>query len=278
MLPCGIVFRRRPAMDNFSASLRLSKPAVHSELGVVAAQHRRAAEVGAAVLGRGRRCGGRRHRHFLRARRARALDERARRGRCDGPVPRRRAALRRDRLRHAGAGVARSRRLPVDRRGHLVRSVPLVARAGRSQRAWTVRDRRARRGGRHAGRPRALRDAALAGAGRAGDRLGGCRPADRLVRGREHRQRCRRSDSLSRQPRSLSRERPAAGPGVVGAHRSAARAEAPGADPAPAGRGGAARLLRRRARGRHRGATCKRRAGSCRARIWRAIVPAKSIP
>ena len=40
-------------MDNFSASLRLSKPAVHSELGVVAAQHRRAAEVGAAVLGRG---------------------------------------------------------------------------------------------------------------------------------------------------------------------------------------------------------------------------------
>jgi gamma-glutamyltranspeptidase / glutathione hydrolase len=40
-------------MDNFSASLRLSKPAVRSELGVVAAQHRRAAEVGAAVLARG---------------------------------------------------------------------------------------------------------------------------------------------------------------------------------------------------------------------------------
>jgi gamma-glutamyltranspeptidase / glutathione hydrolase len=40
-------------MDNFSASLRLSKPAVHSEDGIVAAQHRRAAEVGAAVLGRG---------------------------------------------------------------------------------------------------------------------------------------------------------------------------------------------------------------------------------
>ncbi len=40
-------------MDNFSASLRLTKPAVHSELGIVAAQHRRAAEVGAAVLGRG---------------------------------------------------------------------------------------------------------------------------------------------------------------------------------------------------------------------------------
>jgi gamma-glutamyltranspeptidase/glutathione hydrolase len=40
-------------MDNFSASLRLAKPAVRSEHGVVAAQHRRAAEVGAAVLGRG---------------------------------------------------------------------------------------------------------------------------------------------------------------------------------------------------------------------------------
>jgi gamma-glutamyltranspeptidase/glutathione hydrolase len=39
--------------DNFSASLRLSKPAITSELGVVAAQHRRAAEVGAAVLARG---------------------------------------------------------------------------------------------------------------------------------------------------------------------------------------------------------------------------------
>ncbi len=39
----------------------------------------------------------------------------------------------------------------------------------------------------------------------------------------EHRQRCRRSDSLSRQPRRLSGERPAAGPGLVGAHRSAAR-------------------------------------------------------
>ncbi len=40
-------------MDNFSASLRLRKPAVHSELGVVAAQHRRAAEVGADVLRQG---------------------------------------------------------------------------------------------------------------------------------------------------------------------------------------------------------------------------------
>ena len=40
-------------MDNFSASLRLSKPAVRSAGGIVAAQHRRAAEVGAAVLSRG---------------------------------------------------------------------------------------------------------------------------------------------------------------------------------------------------------------------------------
>ena len=40
-------------MDNFSASLRLTKPAVHSEGGIVAAQHRRAAEAGAAILARG---------------------------------------------------------------------------------------------------------------------------------------------------------------------------------------------------------------------------------
>jgi gamma-glutamyltranspeptidase/glutathione hydrolase len=37
-------------VDNFSASLRLAKPAVRSAGGVVAAQHRRAAEAGAAVL------------------------------------------------------------------------------------------------------------------------------------------------------------------------------------------------------------------------------------
>jgi gamma-glutamyltranspeptidase/glutathione hydrolase len=37
-------------MDNFSASLRLTKPAVRSAAGVVAAQHRRAAEAGAAIL------------------------------------------------------------------------------------------------------------------------------------------------------------------------------------------------------------------------------------
>ncbi|MCC7546395.1 MAG: gamma-glutamyltransferase [Burkholderiales bacterium] len=39
--------------DNFSTALRLSKPALESEHGIVAAQHRRAAEVGAAVLARG---------------------------------------------------------------------------------------------------------------------------------------------------------------------------------------------------------------------------------
>src|SRR4249920_3732024 len=40
-------------MDNFSASLRLTKPAVKSAGGIVAAQHRRAAETGAAVLAQG---------------------------------------------------------------------------------------------------------------------------------------------------------------------------------------------------------------------------------
>jgi gamma-glutamyltranspeptidase/glutathione hydrolase len=39
--------------DNFSASLRLSKPAVASRGGIVAAQHRRAAEIGATILDRG---------------------------------------------------------------------------------------------------------------------------------------------------------------------------------------------------------------------------------
>jgi gamma-glutamyltranspeptidase/glutathione hydrolase len=41
------------AMDNFSASLRLSKPALRSGGGIVAAQHRRAAEAGAAILVQG---------------------------------------------------------------------------------------------------------------------------------------------------------------------------------------------------------------------------------
>jgi gamma-glutamyltranspeptidase/glutathione hydrolase len=40
-------------MDNFSAAQRITKPAVQSRHGIVAAQHRRAAEVGAAVLERG---------------------------------------------------------------------------------------------------------------------------------------------------------------------------------------------------------------------------------
>ncbi len=39
--------------DNFSAALRLTKPALASERGIVVAQHRRAAEAGAAVLARG---------------------------------------------------------------------------------------------------------------------------------------------------------------------------------------------------------------------------------
>jgi gamma-glutamyltranspeptidase/glutathione hydrolase len=40
-------------MDNWSTSLQLTKPALRSEHGVVAAQHRRAAEAGAAILKQG---------------------------------------------------------------------------------------------------------------------------------------------------------------------------------------------------------------------------------
>ncbi len=40
-------------MDNFSVSMRVTKPAVQSAGGIVAAQHRRAAEVGARVLREG---------------------------------------------------------------------------------------------------------------------------------------------------------------------------------------------------------------------------------
>jgi len=39
-------------IDNFSSALRLHKPALESEGGIVVAQHRRAAEVGAAILAR----------------------------------------------------------------------------------------------------------------------------------------------------------------------------------------------------------------------------------
>lgn len=37
-------------MNNFSASMRVTKPAVQSPAGIVAAQHRRAAEAGARIL------------------------------------------------------------------------------------------------------------------------------------------------------------------------------------------------------------------------------------
>jgi gamma-glutamyltranspeptidase / glutathione hydrolase len=40
-------------MDNWSASLRFTKAALRSEHGIVAAQHRRAAEAGAAILKEG---------------------------------------------------------------------------------------------------------------------------------------------------------------------------------------------------------------------------------
>jgi gamma-glutamyltranspeptidase/glutathione hydrolase len=40
-------------IDNFSSTLRLHKPALESEGGIVVAQHRRAAEAGAAILARG---------------------------------------------------------------------------------------------------------------------------------------------------------------------------------------------------------------------------------
>jgi gamma-glutamyltranspeptidase/glutathione hydrolase len=40
-------------MDNWSASLRFTKPALRSDRGIVATQHRRAAEAGAAILKRG---------------------------------------------------------------------------------------------------------------------------------------------------------------------------------------------------------------------------------
>ncbi|MFN0313717.1 MAG: gamma-glutamyltransferase family protein [Burkholderiales bacterium] len=40
-------------MNNFSASMRVTKPAVQSQGGIVAAQHRRAAEVGARILREG---------------------------------------------------------------------------------------------------------------------------------------------------------------------------------------------------------------------------------
>ena len=40
-------------MDNFSTSIRISKPGLRSDFGIVAAQNRRAAETGAAVLSQG---------------------------------------------------------------------------------------------------------------------------------------------------------------------------------------------------------------------------------
>ena len=65
--------------SNFSRSQTFAKRAVGSERGIVSAQHRQAAEVGAVGPRRRRRLHRRGRRDLVRARRARALDERHRR-------------------------------------------------------------------------------------------------------------------------------------------------------------------------------------------------------
>ena len=79
--------------DQFSNAQQIRKPAVVSKGGIVAAQSRKAAEVGAAVLADGGDCVDAVIATTFRARGAGALDERRRRRRGDGALPRPRKPL-----------------------------------------------------------------------------------------------------------------------------------------------------------------------------------------
>ena len=90
---------------------QIRKPAVASKGGIVAAQSRKAAEVGAAVLAAGGDCVDAVIATTFALGVAGALDERPRRRRRDGALSRARGPLRGDRLRHARAARACASRI-----------------------------------------------------------------------------------------------------------------------------------------------------------------------
>ena len=87
----------------FSLAQTVRKPAVTSKGGIVASQSRRAAEVGAQVLAAGGDCVDAIVATTFALERAGALEQRHRRRRRDGALPRRGKSLRGDRLRHVRA-------------------------------------------------------------------------------------------------------------------------------------------------------------------------------
>ena len=79
--------------DQFSNTQQIRKPAVVSKGGIVAAQSRKAAEVGAEVLAAGGDCVDAVIATTFALGRAGALDERRRRRRRDGALPRAREPI-----------------------------------------------------------------------------------------------------------------------------------------------------------------------------------------
>ena len=172
---------RIPHMDNFSRTQIIRKAVIPTRGGVVAAAHRRAAEVGATVLDAG----------------GDAVDAAVAISFAIGVVepwmsgPAAGGAMvlwrageeprTRGRLRHALADGARPGRLPAHRRRAGQGSLRLACGAGRSQRGRRHRRRGAGRGLRHGPRACRIRPHAVAGPACARSEAGERRPAGRLV-------------------------------------------------------------------------------------------------
>jgi hypothetical protein len=108
---------RQPMNDNLSGAQVVRKTVIATEHGVVASQHKKAAQVGAAVLAAGGDAVDAAVATSFALGVRRALDERRHGRRLHGAVARRREAGAGGRLRHALAARPRPGRLPAQRRG-----------------------------------------------------------------------------------------------------------------------------------------------------------------
>ena len=141
------------------------------------------------------------------------MDERGRRRRGDGALPRQGRSLRGDRLRHARAFEPPRRGLSADGRC-CVRHLPVAAGEGRPQHSRTGLDRGARRGRRYGGGTSPPRQIAVARVARPQRYPRRRRSVGRLVDGAYDRQRGRGPAALSGKRGCLSPGRPAAEPAM----------------------------------------------------------------
>ncbi len=236
----------------FSLAQAIRKPAIKSRGGIVAAQSRRAAEVGAQVLAAGGDCvdaivattfalnvlepwnsgiggGGAMVLYRAKENRYEVIDY----GMC-------------------APQSLRSADYPLSGERRSFRSVSLVAGEGRPQHPRPRRDRRARRRRRHGRGASSPRQAAVEGSGRAVSRARRRRPAGRLVDHTDHRERGRRPSPLSRERGSVPEGRPAAKPAMGHQVRDATAAGQVEGDTVAPRRSRAARLLPGRSRQEHR--------------------------